>query len=114
MRALDLLTLFFLIRFTQKPFRFFGGIGSGLLASGGVINLMLGIQRVFLQKSIADRPMLVLGALLMVLGIQMLSLGLIGELIIFVKAGGVADYQVEHVFEVARVGEPVACVDSQM
>jgi hypothetical protein len=98
-RGLDLLTLFFLIRFTQKPFRFFGGIGSGLLAAGGLINLVLATQRIFWQQPLAERPMLVLGTLLMVLGIQMFSLGLIGELIIFVNAGGIADYQIEQVFE---------------
>jgi hypothetical protein len=98
-RALDLLTLFFLIRFTQKPFRFFGGIGSILLAGGGVITLVLGIDRLFFGTALANRPMLVLGTLLMVFGIQMFSLGLIGELIIFVSAGGMTDYQVEQVFE---------------
>ena len=98
-RALDLLTLFFLIRFTQKPFRFFGGIGAGLLTLGGGINLVLAIQKLFFSASLSDRPMLVLATLLMVLGIQMFSLGLIGELIIFVAAGGVKDYQIEHVYE---------------
>jgi glycosyltransferase involved in cell wall biosynthesis len=98
-RALDLLTLFFLMRFTQKPFRFFGGIGTGLLATGGLINLMLAAQKLFFHGTLADRPMLVLATLLMVLGIQMFSLGLIGELIIFVNAGGVKDYEIEHVYE---------------
>ena len=98
-RLLDLLSLFFLMRFTQKPFRFFGGIGSGLLASGVIINLVLAIQKIVFSDSLADRPMLVLATLLMVLGIQMFSLGLIGELIIFVGAGGVKDYQIEHVYE---------------
>lgn len=98
-RALDLLTLFFLMRFTQKPFRFFGGLGAGLLATGGLINLVLAIQKIVFSDTLADRPMLVLATLLMVLGIQMFSLGLIGELIIFVGAGGVKDYQIEHVYE---------------
>ena len=98
-RALDLLTLFFLMRFTQKPFRFFGGVGAGLLATGGIINLILAIQKIVFADSLADRPMLVLATLLMVLGIQMFSLGLIGELIIFVGAGGVKDYQIEQVYE---------------
>jgi hypothetical protein len=97
-RALDLAALFFLIRFTQKPFRFFGGIGSILLAGGGIIMLVLGVQRIFFETGLADRPLLVLGALFMVFGIQMFSLGLIGELIIFVSAGGITDYQVEQVF----------------
>lgn len=98
-RALDLLTLFFLMRFTQKPFRFFGGFGTGLLVTGGLINLVLAIQKLIFHDALADRPMLVLATLLMVLGIQMFSLGLIGELIIFVNAGGVKDYQIEHVHE---------------
>ncbi len=113
-RGLDLLTLFFLIRFTQKPFRFFGGIGAGLLATGGLINLVLGVQRVFWHYALADRPMLVLGMLLMVLGIQMFSLGLIGELIIFVNAGGIADYQVERVFESPSATDGVKCPQSEM
>ena len=97
--ALDLLALFFLTRFTHKPFRFFGGIGAGLLATGGAINLWLAAQKLFLHDSLADRPMLVLATLLMVLGVQMLSLGLIGELIIFANAGGLNDFEVEHVWE---------------
>lgn len=98
-RALDLLTLFFLMRFTQKPFRFFGGLGTGLLTTGGIINLALAVQKLWFHDSLADRPMLVLATLLMVLGIQMFSLGLLGELIIFVNAGGVKDYQIEQVYE---------------
>jgi len=105
-RALDLLTLFFLMRFTHKPFRFFGGIGTGLLAVGGLINLVLAIQKVIFDETLADRPMLVLATLLMVLGVQMFSLGLIGELIIFVNAGGVKDYQIEHVYESNATAEP--------
>ena len=103
---LDLLTLFFLMRFTHKPFRFFGGIGTGLLAVGGLINLVLAIQKVIFDETLADRPMLVLATLLMVLGVQMFSLGLIGELIIFVNAGGVKDYQIEHVYESNATAEP--------
>ncbi len=98
-RGLDLLALLFLVRFTQKPFRFFGGIGAGLSATGGLINLVLAAQRVFLGQALADRPMLILATLLVVLGVQMFSLGLIGELIIFINAGGMSDYQVEHVYE---------------
>ena len=98
-RALDLLTLFFLMRFTQKPFRFFGSIGTFLLVVGGGINLVLAGQKLFFHDELADRPMLVLATLLMVLGVQMFSLGLIGELIIFVNAGGVKDYQIENTYE---------------
>jgi len=102
-RALDLLTLFFLVRFTQKPFRFFGSIGAGLIAVGGIINLRLAVEKIVFDSTLADRPMLVLAALLMVLGIQMFSLGLIGELIIFVGAGGFSDYRIENIYESTTV-----------
>ena len=52
-------------------------------------------KKLLFHDNLADRPMLVLGTLLMVLGIQMFSLGLIGELIIFVNAGGVKDDYIE-------------------
>jgi glycosyltransferase involved in cell wall biosynthesis len=98
-RGLDLLTLFFLLRFTHKPFRFFGGIGSLLLLAGGGINLVMALQRMIFEKPMADRPLLVFATLLMVLGIQSLSLGLIGELIIFVSSGGLGEYQIEEIYE---------------
>ena len=101
-RGLDLLTLFFLIRFTQKPFRFFGGIGSGLLGVGLLINSVIAFERVFLSRALADRPMLLLGTLLMVLGINLFSLGLLGELIIFANAGGIKEFQVLEVYRSDR------------
>lgn len=98
-RALDLLTLFFLTRFTQKPFRFFGSIGITMLLAGGLTNLYLAFQKLALGEDLADRPALVLATLLMVLGIQTFSIGLIGELIIFVNAGGLTEYRVESIYE---------------
>ena len=101
-RGLDLLTMFFLLRFTEKPFRFFGGLGTGLVAAGGLANAVLAIQRIVFEQPLANRPMLVLATLMVVLGIQMFSLGLLGELIIFVNAGGNSDYAVENVFKSPR------------
>ena len=54
-RGLDLLTIFFLVRFTQRPFRFFGGIGSLLLVAGGIILGVLGVERI-MGEPLADRP----------------------------------------------------------
>lgn len=104
-RMLDLLTLFFLIRFTRKPFRFFGGLGSTLFLSGATLNAVLAVQRLIFDKSLADRPALVLGTLLIALGIQLFSLGLLGELIIFIQAGGLKDYKVQHVLTDAAVAQ---------
>jgi glycosyltransferase involved in cell wall biosynthesis len=98
-RMLDVLTIFFLIKFTRRPLRFFGLIGLAVAAVGGGITLYLGIYRILGMGAIAGRPLLLLGVLLIVLGIQTLSLGLIGEIIIFTHARSIRDYQVAEVIE---------------
>ena len=84
-RALDLLGLYFLVRFTQRPLRFFGLVGSLLSLIGTGILLVLFVQRLA-GRGIADRPLLLLGVLLLVLGVQAIALGLVGEIIVHVHA----------------------------
>lgn len=84
-RILDLFGLYFLMRFTEKPLRFFGLVGGGSFLAGSVILLVLAVQRVQ-GEAIADRPMLLLGVLLMVLGVQAVALGLVGEIIVHVNS----------------------------
>lgn len=96
-RLLDVLTVFFLTKFTRTPLRFFGLLGTALFFLGFVIDLIAVAQRAFGEQGLADRPVLLLGVLLMVLGVQTLSLGLIGEIIIFTHARSVRDYQVAEV-----------------
>ena len=92
-RLLDLLGLFFLVRFRDKPLRFFGLIGSGLGMGGGVILFTLFVQRLGGQ-GIADRPLLLLGVLLVVLGVQAVALGLVGEIIVHLHASRRTQYRV--------------------
>lgn len=81
-RAIDLLGMFFLLRFTEKPLRFFGLVGSASAFLGGAVLLVVTAQR--LQgEPLADRPVLLLGVLLIVLGVQAVALGLIGEMIVY-------------------------------
>lgn len=96
-RLLDLLTIFFLVRFTRTPLRFFGLLGLFLFASGFVIDLVVATQKIVWNLEISDRPLLLLGVLLMVLGMQTLSLGLLGEMIIFTHARNVREYRVAEV-----------------
>jgi glycosyltransferase involved in cell wall biosynthesis len=98
-RALDILIIFFLTKFTKKPLRFFGLIGSTLFVVGSLITLYLGIYRILGLGGIAERPMLLLGVLLMVLGVQLLSIGLIGEIVIFTHARQMKDYRVAEILE---------------
>jgi glycosyltransferase involved in cell wall biosynthesis len=96
-RLLDILTVFFLTKFTRTPLRFFGLLGTALFFAGFVIDLIAVVQRVVGEQGLADRPILLLGVLLMVLGVQTLSLGLIGEIIIFTHARNIREYQVAEV-----------------
>ncbi len=82
-RLLDILHLYFLTRFTRKPLRFFGLIGMSLGGIGFLISVALAYARIFLGVPLANRPLLILGVLLIVLGVQITSIGLLGEIIIF-------------------------------
>ena len=94
---LDIFTVFFLVRFTKKPLRFFGMIGSITLAVGTIFLLWLVFERLFMGAPLAERPALLLSSLLVVLGVQILALGLIGELIIFTHARDLKEYTVEEI-----------------
>lgn len=94
-RAIDVLGLFFLSRFTYKPLRFFGLIGSALGFVGGVILLIMFIQRLGGQ-GLANRPLLLLAVLLFTLGVQAVALGLIGEIIVHFNAPSRRAYRVRN------------------
>ena len=96
-RILDIFTIFFLTRFTKKPLRFFGMVGSVVLAVGIIALLNVVIERLFFGQALADRPALLLGSLFIVLGIQIGALGLLGELIIFTHARTLKEYRVERI-----------------
>jgi glycosyltransferase involved in cell wall biosynthesis len=94
-RMLDILSAFFLFKFTRKPLRFFGLVGSLVFVIGVVLMLILITQRVFFGMALGDRPILLLAALLLVLGIQIFAIGLIGEIVIFTHAREIKEYNIE-------------------
>ncbi len=96
-RLLDIFTVFFLVRFTKKPLRFFGMIGTVTLALGAASLVYLIFGRLFMGEPLAARPALLLSSLMVVLGVQILALGLIGELIIFTHARDLKEYTVEEI-----------------
>jgi len=98
-RLLDILTVLFLTKFTRRPLRFFGAIGLLLFGAGFAITLYLGVYRILGFGGIADRPLLLLGILLMVLGVQSISIGLLGEIIIFTYSRDLKEYRVVEVIE---------------
>jgi len=96
-RILDILTVFFLIRFTKKPLRFFGSLGFLTAGFGAIVVLLLVTQRLFYDMPLGDRPALLLGSLLIVLGVQLFALGLLGELIIFSHAAESKEYAIRSI-----------------
>lgn len=93
-RFLSLLTIGFLVRFTQKPLRPIGLVGGLLFLAGGVLGLVLTYQRLFLSVPLAGRPMLLLALLLVTAGIQIIVLGLLGELLLYLHFRDHAIYRV--------------------
>ncbi|MDX6506517.1 MAG: hypothetical protein QOG06_1161, partial [Gaiellaceae bacterium] len=77
---LDLLTVSFIGRYRYRPLHLFGGLGLLLGASGFAVLLYLTAVKLT-GHAIGQRPLLILGVLLMVVGLQFFSLGLISELI---------------------------------
>lgn len=84
-RLLDIATFFFLAKFTEKPLRFFGMVGSVSLAVGGLISIFLVADKIA-GHPISNRPLLLLGVLLIALGVQLMGLGLVGEIIVHLRA----------------------------
>ena len=76
----DLITVTFMGRYRHRPLHLFGGLGLALGGIGFLICVYLTILW-FAGSAIGHRPLLTLGVLLVVVGMQFLSLGLIGEMI---------------------------------
>jgi glycosyltransferase involved in cell wall biosynthesis len=96
-RLIDLLTIFFLVKFTKKPLRFFGLTGTAILTAGLVLTSYLVFARLFFDVSLSDRPVFLIGILFIVLGLQIFAIGLIGEIIIFTHAREMKDYHIEEI-----------------
>jgi len=96
-RIIDIISLFFLMKFTRKPLRFFGLIGVNCFIVGTAILGYLGFVRLAYNEAIGGRPILLLGLLLFALGVQVASIGLIGELIIFTHAREIKEYHVAEI-----------------
>lgn len=94
-RLLDLGTLYFLLRFTLKPFRFFGTLGLIIAVLGVLVGLAVSFQKFAYDLPLADRPALILCVLLLVLGVQVTAVGLIGEIVVFTRSKSSDDLLIE-------------------
>ncbi len=80
----DFVTIFFLSRFTMRPMHFFGFFGLLSATAGVVVEILVLIYKYAYGHSFQSHlAMLILGVLLIVLGVQLFSIGLIGEMIVY-------------------------------
>ncbi|MEX0679748.1 MAG: glycosyltransferase family 2 protein [Balneolales bacterium] len=77
---LDLLTLLFLGHYMKRPMHFFGGLGSLFLIAGGGITIYMTIMRLFFEVYLSGRPLFLFGILFLLLGVQLFSIGFLGEI----------------------------------
>lgn len=102
---LDIMTLFFMLYFARKPFkampgRLFGFTGAIVSGVGGLIAAYLFVLKI-MGQSIGNRPLLTLSVLLIMVGIQSMMLGMLGELMmrVYFESSGKKTYMVREIAE---------------
>ena len=93
----DVMTLFVGLKFLRRPLRFFGSIGVPLIILGALLVAYLAIERLVFGTPLADRPALVFSVMTLVLGIQIVALGLVGEIIIFSSTRRLRSYEIDEI-----------------
>ena len=79
----SLLTVILMTRYTNKPLHFFGLMGLVLAAAGAAIDLYLIAARVLFDQWLSNRPLLIIGTFLAIVGVQLILFGLLAEMIAF-------------------------------
>jgi len=96
---LDLLTVLFTTRYMQRPLHLFGFWGLLLFIAGFAIDLYLGIMKFTEGVVLSNRPLFLGGVLLIIVGVQIISLGLLGELITKLAQKGETEYSIKEVWK---------------
>jgi hypothetical protein len=79
--VLDLITVWFLGTYGTRPIHVFGTMGLTSASLGVLLGLYLTVVKLFLGQDIGSRPLLLLAVLLVVVGVQLITMGLLGEMI---------------------------------
>lgn len=80
--VLDLMTVKFLLDYATRPIQIFGLIGLGSLLLGSGLGAYLTTIRLFFDQAIGGRPLVILAALLIMIGVQLIIMGLLGEIMV--------------------------------
>ncbi len=79
----SLLTVILMTRYTNKPLHFFGLLGSVLFATGFSIDAYLILLRILQRDWLSNRPLLIIGTMLIIVGVQLVLFGLLAEMVAF-------------------------------
>ena len=97
----DLLTIRFLLKYVTRPLHFFGPIGLLSTTLGVLINVWLIVDKAIYGTALFDKhgPLMLLGAVLILAGVQLVSSGLIGEMLsrTYFESQGKPIYSIERV-----------------
>jgi glycosyltransferase involved in cell wall biosynthesis len=107
---LDLLTVKFLLSYGTRPLQIFGLVGGVMLFVGLSVSAYLAYVRLFAYQSIANRPLLLLGVLLIFTGVQLVTMGLLAEL----QARTYHESQDKPVYVIREVRETIADRDTHL
>ncbi|MCI0354233.1 MAG: glycosyltransferase family 2 protein [Acidobacteria bacterium] len=101
----DLITIRFLLRYLSRPLHFFGTVGMLALVTGSGIATWLALQKALYQVTVMEQhgPLMIFAAVLILAGVQMLALGLLGEMQVrhYHEPARRAPYSVERVLRAA-------------
>lgn len=93
----DLMTTLFIQRYSKRPLHFFGKIGAFFVLAGTAICIVLTVEW-FYGAVLKDRPLLILGVLLIIVGIQSVSTGLIAEMLTHVSHQNDQEYHIDQFY----------------
>jgi hypothetical protein len=100
----DLITIRFLLRYLSRPLHFFGSVGVMSMGAGSIIAMALMAMKVLWGTNVMDAhgPLLVSAAVLIVAGVQLLALGLLGEMQVrhYHEPGRRAPYAIDRVLRI--------------
>ena len=96
---LDFLKVLFIMKYLQRPLHFFGPGGAVMFLVGFALGVYLTADKLMHHVSIGTRPLLTLAVLLMVMGVQLFSLGLLGEMLRNFAYRSTAEFSIRQVLE---------------
>ncbi len=106
----DLLTIRFLLKYMSRPLHFFGSLGALSILSGGALSVLLAGLKLFTNQNVMDQhgPLFVVAGILILAGIQMLAIGLLGELQVrhYHTASHRAPYAIDRLVRLRAPEEP--------